>query len=404
MAMILEGIRVLDWTIWQQGPVASVMLGDLGAEVIKIEQRGSGDPARGMMKLAGFPAQVAERNFYFENNNRNKKSLVVDLRREEGKKIVYELVKKSDVFVQNFRKGVAARLGLDYANLFPYNPGLIYASASGWGPEGPDAEKPSYDYTTMARSGIMTMVGEPDMPPLFVQGTIGDQMGAVMTAFGVLAALLARERTGIGQELHISGLGSMVWLQGLNVAMKLLLGFEMPRMARGKVNNPFYNHYLCKDDKWIALAHIQVDRHWRTLCRALGMEHLEKDPKFANMEAREKNAAEMIAILDNIFATKTRDEWIEILSQSGELIFSCVNTISDVVSDPQVLANDYVTDFNHPVWGKIQVVGSPVKFSKTPAAAQREAPEFGQHTEEILTEILGYTWDDIVKLKDEEVI
>jgi crotonobetainyl-CoA:carnitine CoA-transferase CaiB-like acyl-CoA transferase len=186
--------------------------------------------------------------------------------------------------------------------------------------------------------------------------------------------------------------------------MQLLMGFGMPRMTRAKAGNPLYNHYRCKDDKWIAMAHLQPDRHWPTLCRALGMEHLEKDPKFANMEARGKNAAEIIAIMDNIFATKTREEWIKILSQAGDLVFECVNTISDVASDPQALANDYVTDFNHPVWGKIKVVGCPVKFSKTPAAVQREGPEFGQHTEEILTEILGYSWDDIVKLKNEEVI
>jgi CoA:oxalate CoA-transferase len=181
--MVLEGIRVLDWTVWQQGPVASVMLGDLGADVIKIEERGSGDPARGMMKLAGAAAGVAGRNFYFENNNRNKRSLVVDLRKEEGKKIIYKLVEKSDVFVQNFRKGVAARLGLDYTTLSRYNHRLIYASASGWGSEGPDAEKPSFDYTGVAKSGIMSMVGEPDMPPLLGQREDGNRSGTGCLTF-----------------------------------------------------------------------------------------------------------------------------------------------------------------------------------------------------------------------------
>lgn len=404
MSMLLEGYRVLDWTVWQQGPVATVMLGDLGAEVIKIEERGSGDPARGLMRLAGASAGVAGRNFYFENNNRNKKSLVVDLRKDKGREIVYKLAEKSDVFVQNFRKGVAARLGLDYATLSRHNPRLIYASASGWGSEGPDAEKPSFDYTGLARSGIMSMAGEPDMPPLLIQGGIADQMGATMTAFGVVGALLARERTGIGQELDASLLGSMIWLQGLNVSMKLLLGAEMPRIARARAGNPLYNHYRCKDNRWIALAHLQPDRHWPNLCRALGMEHLEKDPRFVNMEVRGKNAATLIAIVDDIFANKTREEWLKVLGQAGDLVFECVNTISDAANDPQVRANNYVTDFNHPVWGQIKVVGHPVKFSKTPAAVQREAPEFGQHTEEILTDILGYSWEEITRLKDEEVI
>jgi crotonobetainyl-CoA:carnitine CoA-transferase CaiB-like acyl-CoA transferase len=404
MKMPLEGYRVLDWTIWQQGPVASVMLGDLGADVIKIEERGIGDPSRGMVKLAGALTGVGGRNFYFENNNRNKRSLTVNLRKEKGKEIIYKLAEKSDVFVQNFRKGVAARQGLDYAALSRYNPRLIYASASGWGPEGPDAEKPSYDYTGLARSGLMNMVGEPGMPPLAIRGGICDQLGAVMTAYGVVTALLVRERTGIGQELDASLLGSMIWLQGLNVAMKLIMGTEIPREVRATARNPLWNHYQCKDGKWLVLAHLQPDRHWPIVCRALGMEHLEKDPRFVNMEVRSKNAAELISVMDKTFATKTREEWLKVLAEAGDLVFECVHTISDVVNDPQALANGYITEFQHPVWGPVKVVGPPVRFSKTPAAVQREAPEFGQHTEEILNEILGYSWDEITKLKDEEVI
>ncbi len=404
MTMPLEGYRVVDWTVFQQGPVASMMLGDLGAEVIKIEQRGSGDPARGMMKLGGAAAGISGRNFYFEYNNRNKRSLVVNLRKPEGKEIIYKLVEKSDVFVQNFRHGVAARMGLDYATLSKYNPKLIYASASGWGPQGPDAEKPSFDYTGLAKSGIMNMVGDPDMPPQNIQGAIADQTGAIITAYGVVTALLARERTGVGQEVGTSLLSSMIWLQGLNMSMHLVLGAAMPRTARAAAGNPLWNHYKCKDDKWIALAHLQPDRHWPILCKALGIENLEKDPKFDNMMSRGQNAAELIAIMDKVFATKTREEWYKTMAEAGDLVFESVNTIAEVASDPQTLANSYITDFQHPALGPIKVVAPPIQLSKTPVGMQKEAPEFGEHTEEIMTELLDYTWDDVIKLKDQEVI
>ncbi|MFA4837059.1 MAG: CoA transferase, partial [Dehalococcoidia bacterium] len=358
----LEGFRVLDWTVWQQGPVASVMLGDLGADVIKIEERTGGDPARGMMKLAGASAGVAGRNFYFENNNRNKRSLVVDLRKPEGKEIIYKLVEKSDVFVQNFRQGVAGRLGLDYATLSKYNPKLIYVSASGWGPNGPDAEKPAFDYTGLARSGIMNMVGEPGMPPMLIQGGIADQMGATVTAYAVVTALLVRERTGKGQQVDTSLLGSMVWLQGLNVSMQLLLGGGMPRITRAKAGNPLYNHYRCQDDKWLALAQLQPDRVWPSLCKVLGLEQLEKDPKFATMMERGKNSAECIAAMDKVFASKTRADWVKALAVDKDIIVECINTIAEVASDPQVVANNYVVGFNHPVWGPIKVVGPPMAF------------------------------------------
>ncbi len=200
MPMPLEGIRVIDWTIWQQGPVASVMLGDLGAEVIKIEERVGGDPGRGLLRMSG--VDLADRpNFYFEANNRNKKSVAIDVKKQAGREIVCRLVAQADVFIQNFRQGVAARLGLGAAALRQHNPRLIYASASGYGPEGPESTAPSFDYMAQARSGIMLAAGEPDMPPLAVAGGIADQMGAIMLAYGVLCALIARDRFGVAQDV-----------------------------------------------------------------------------------------------------------------------------------------------------------------------------------------------------------
>ncbi len=404
MTLPLEGYRVLDWTVWQQGPVATALLGDLGAEVIKIEQRGVGDPGRGVAKITGAVTGVQGRNWYFENNNRNKRSLAVDLNKQEGKQIIYRLVEKSDAFVQNLRQGVAVRLGLDYDTLVGYNPRLVYASASGWGPEGPDTERPSYDLTGLARSGLMTQIGEPNTPPLNIYTGIGDQMGATMTALGVITALLVRERTGMGQKVDTSLYGSLIWLQGVSVAMQLILGTGPPRTDRTKAGNPLFNHYLCKDGKWLVLSHLQADRHWPAVCRALGIEHLEKDPKFENMEVRGKNARELIAVMDQIFASKSREEWLKTLGEAEDLCFEPIQTLAEMVSDPQASANDYITDFDHPVWGAVKAVGYPMKFSKTPAVVQGPAPEFGQHTEEILTEVLGYSWDDIARLQDSHVI
>src|SRR6266508_464609 len=287
MGMPLDGIRIIDWTIWQQGPVATMMLADLGAEVIKLEERVGGDPGRGVMSVAGVMIGTSEgHNFYFEANNRHKKSLTLDLKKPEAKEVVYKLAKKSDVFVQNFRKGVAAKLGIDYQTLSKYNPKLIYASASGYGPFGPDSGEPSFDYMGLARSGIMNAVGEPDMDPLNITGGIADQMGAIMLAYGVITALFTRERYGIGQEVDTSHLGSMMALQGLNLACRLTLGKEFRRAYRTKAPNPLWNHYKCEDGKWICLAMIQADRYWPDLCKALGIRELEKDPKFATMTVR----------------------------------------------------------------------------------------------------------------------
>lgn len=405
MVLPLEGIRIIDWTIWQQGPVATMMLGDLGAEVIKLEERVGGDPGRGVMSIGGsITGGEGKRNYYFEANNRHKKSLTLDLKKPKAREIVYQLVEKSDVFVQNFRKGVATKLGLDYQALSRYNHKLIYASASGYGPKGPDSGEPSFDYMGLARSGIMTAAGEPDMEPLNITGGIADQMGAIMLAHGVVVALLARERLGIGQEVDTSHLGSMMALQGLNLACRLTLGKEFKRFYRAKAINPLWNHYKCQDGKWLCLAMPQADRYWSDFCRVFGIQELEKDPRFANMRARGKHAEELIAILDKIFAAKPRDEWMRILKTGGDFIYTLVNSITDLPEDQQMLANHYVVDYDHPAWGPIKVVGSPITLSQTPANPRAPAPEFGEHTEQILIDILGYSWEDIAGLREEEVI
>ncbi len=399
----LEGIRIIDWTIWQQGPVSTAMLGDLGAEVIKLEEPERGDPGRGL--VSGGSGALSPGGFYFEANNRHKKSLAINLKHPEAREIVYRLAEKSDVFIQNFRQGVATRLGLAYDDLRPRNPRLIYASASGYGPEGPESNRPSFDYLGQARSGVMNAVGGPDLPPTYIHGGVADQMGAIMVAYGVITALFARERYGIGQEVDASHLGSMMALQGLNVSSVLIGGQEMPRRSRENAYNPLWNHYRCADGGWLCLGMLQPDRYWKDFCRALGLDKLAADPRYADMISRGKHAPEIIEILDRAFATRPRQEWIGILERGGgDFIFSVVNTISELPNDPQVIANRYVVDYEHPRRGPMKVLGMPIRFSATPGESRGVAPELGEHTEQILIEMLGYDWPEVARLRESGVI
>ena len=404
MASPLQGVRIIDWTIWQQGPQATAMLGDLGAEVIKIEQRG-GEPSRAMMDIIQTMADVPDVwNYYFEYFNRNKKSLTLDLKKPQAKEIVYRLVEKSDVFVQNFRKGVAGRLQLDYATLSRYNPQLIYATASGYGPEGPDSAEPSFDYMGLARSGIMTVVGEPGQPPSNIRGGVADQMGAIMLSYTILVALLARERQGIGQEVHTSHLGSMMALQGLSVATAHAIGDEVTIRPRAEAGNPLWNHYQCRDGKWICLGMLEPARYWKDFCRALAIEKLEHDPKFENASARKENARELVAILDQTFASKNRDQWLKILKENGDFIYTIVNSIAEVANDPQALINGYIVEYDHPRHGKVKTMGFPYALSKTPAGVQRASPEVNEHCEEVLTEVAGYSKEEVDEFIRLEVV
>ena len=208
----------------------------------------------------------------------------------------------------------------------------------------------------------------------------------------------------MGQKVEASVLGSLTNLLSVNIEFKLVMGQEISPFVRIKAGNPLWNYYKCKDDKWIVLTHMQPDRHWPTLCQAMGLKRLGKDPKFGTMETRAQNAAELISIMDSVFLTKNRVEWLEILEKSGDLIFEAVNSISDVVEDPQMRDNDYIVDYEHPSLGKVTVTGSPMHFSQTPASIRLPAPEFGQHTEEVLQNVLGYTWEEIAKLRAEEII
>ncbi len=405
MAGALEGIRVLDCTVWQQGPIGAMLLGDMGADVIKIEERVGGDPSRGMMRVAGAIAttQYGQRNVYFEMGNRNKRSLTLNLTKDKGREILYKLAEKSDVFIHNFRTDTVPKLGVDYASLSKHNPRLIYAACSGWGSKGPDKDIPAFDFAAMARCGFLDLVSEPGRQPWFPQAGIADQMGAITTTMGILAAIVAREKTGVGQEVETSILGGISYLIHMTLGFYTMMGVKPTWVRREKTGNPLYNYYLCGDNRWIAMVIMTPDPRWPAFCHAMGLENLANDPRFDTMEHRQSNCIEITRILDERFATKPSYEWAR-LFREHDLIFGVVNKIEEFGEDPQPAANDYVTEYEHPMWGKSRMPGFPVAFSKTPWGINRPAPELGQHTEEILIDILGYTWEDIGQLKEQGVI
>jgi crotonobetainyl-CoA:carnitine CoA-transferase CaiB-like acyl-CoA transferase len=397
----LKGVRVVEITMFQQGPVAGMRLGDLGADVIKIEAK-AGDPGRGFMKIIGAMAGLKGRNYYFEHHNRNKRSIVIDLKNKKGMEIFLKLIDTADVFLNNMSIEAPLKLGIGPDILLARNSRLIYAQASGWGRKGPDANELSFDYTGIARAGMMMSCGERGTPPTQILPGIGDEVGGLMCAWGVTAALYAREKTGKGQVVDTSLMGSLIAMLGFIMEAPAMLGQEFPREIRAEAGNALYNHYRCKDDKWIAIAHLDPDRYWPKICKALGIEDLKSDSRFNSIEARGLNARELVAILDQRFVTRSRDEWIRILKEEG-CIFTPIQTPLEVSQDPQAFANNYFVDVQHPEWGKIKMVGFPWDFSETPASCWREAPAFGQHTEEILLE-LNYNSDDIAHLKKEGII
>jgi len=400
----LEGIKVLECATWMQAPMGTAILGDLGAEVIKVEERERGDALRSprIVGQAGLQKQI-DRNFIFETINRNKRGMVLNLRKHQSREIIHKLIKETDVFVHNFRPQSAKRLGLDYETISLLNPKLVYAQASAWGLKGPDNEKGGLDFAVAARTGLMYLNGEPDIPrpQPFAMGFC-DAAGAICLALGIVAAIQARERLGKGQMVDTSLLGSTVALATWPISFLLGYDVEPPQLFRVQPREPLSSYYKCSDGKWVRLVMVQGDRYWPAFCEAVGISELEKDSRFSDQLARIQHGEELIHILDQVFVTKPRAEWMKLFAER-DLHCTPIQELAELVDDPQIIANDYIMAFDHPTYGRQKMVGFPYKFSETPAALKCPCPEFGQHTEEVLLE-LGYTWDNIADLKKEEVI
>jgi crotonobetainyl-CoA:carnitine CoA-transferase CaiB-like acyl-CoA transferase len=398
MAGALEGIKVVELGHWVAVPCACAILSDWGAEVIKIEDPGVGDSLRGIKFTEGIP-QGNHIVPVFEVLNRGKRGLGVNLRTDEGRQIVYRLVEHSDVFVSNFQSRVLDRLRMDFQTLSKLNSKLVYATLTGYGEAGADCNKPGYDYTAFwARGGLMSKLGAPAGTPPSHRPGIGDSITSMCVTSGILAALLARQRTGKGQKVAFSLYQTAVWVINQDIQVALYRREEIPNIDRRKAKNPIWNSYQTSDGRWMQLAMMQSERFWPDFCKAIGRPELQNDSRFNSDEQRQENNELLISIISEIFAGKSLHEWIDILDRHG-LVSSMAQTVMEITNDPQAAENDFFVKLDHPNAGPIRLGASPVKFSDTKATVKGPAPEVGQHSEEILLEA-GYTWDDIARLKD----
>jgi crotonobetainyl-CoA:carnitine CoA-transferase CaiB-like acyl-CoA transferase len=393
MTRPLEGIRILDFTRYQQGPYATVMLSDLGADVIKVEERENGDLGRALGRQPdGWCA-------YFEAHNRNKRSITIDSRTEKGREIIYRLAPTVDVVCDNFRPGVMKRLGLDYDTLVQHNPRIITASASGFGPEGPNTYEPSFDIIGQGMGGVMVAQGGgPGSEPVNLIGGFADQVGAMVFALGISTAIIARELHGTGQHVDVSLLGSQIAVQNLPLQVFLRTNQQG---TPSKKQNPLFTWYTGSDGKSLTIGLLDP-KWWPKLCSVLCRDDMLTDPLFETPLARFQNREALVAELEKSFATRPRNEWVDLLKKA-DVPCGPVNDYSEVASDPQILANGYIEELEHPHLGAIRVPSSPIRMSKHKTGAQAFAPELGQHTEAILLDV-GYSWDDIAALKEAQVI
>ena len=403
----LEGIRVLEVASWTFVPAAGAILADWGADVIKIEHPETGDPQRALMTsgLLG-PDGGNLINFMIEQPNRSKRSVGIDIGKPEGHALLMRLVKESDVFLTNFLPPARKRLGIDVDDIRKVNPAIIYARGHGQGANGPDADRGAYDAAAFwSRGGIADTLSPQDRDyPISQSPGFGDLMGAQTIAGGIAAALFKRERTGKGSVVDISLLHTAMWLVSFGIVASDTLGIELKMGGgkRGDTPNPLVGFYKTKDDRYITLVMLQSDRYWAEFCKALDLEHIIDDERFRDAGARQKNAAECVALLDEAFAGKTLEEWKAILNDI-EGVWAPIQSQKELLSDPQALENHYVMDVQSQD-GKRQfkLVTSPVRFDDTPPV-MKAAPELGQHTEEFLLE-LGLAWEEIEAYKESGAI
>ncbi len=400
MIHALEGVRVLDLTRALAGPYCTMMLGDLGADVIKVERPGRGDDSRGWgPPFAGEPyGPYPGESAYFIAVNRNKRSLTANLKSPEGQEVMRRLAGVSDVLVENFRTGVLDRMGLGYEELHGLNPRLVYCSISGYGRTGPYAERPGYDVIIQAEGGMMAITGPEEGPPSRVGVPIVDITAGMFAATAVLAALRARDLTGEGQLVDVSLLDTQVALLA-NVASNYLVGGAEPRrLGNAHPNIAPYEAFPARD-RWFALAAAN-ERQWAVLCDVIGRPELKDDPRFATNGARVSNRPELVTVLNDVFAARDADEWLPDLREAG-LPCGPINTVPDVFDHPQAQARDLALETEHPTAGPVRLTGFPYKLSQTPAEVRQPPPLLGQHTEEVLTELLDYTAAEVAGLREQ---
>ena len=397
--MPLGGIRILDLSQALAGPVATRILGDLGAEIIKVEPPGTGESARrmGATFLSG-------ESMYFMTFNRNKLGVTLNLRSDEGKKIFHRLVRISDVVLDNFRPGVMARLGADYDTLKEVNPSIVCASISGFGKDGPYRDRPVFDSVIQALSGAMSVTGEPDHPPAVMGFAVTDIGGGWGATVGVLAALMARERTGQGQQVDLSLLDVQLTFQG-HLSELYLGGGKIPGPGGSVQSANLPNGaFRASDGKYLQI-HCATQKFYELLAEGLaanveGFEGLPQDERFIHIDGRRKNWDELKALLDSAFATKSADEWMDLMG--NQIPIAPVNNIAEAFHDPQVLHRNMLVEADHPVVGPYKMPGNPIKMGQEDSF--RPAPTLGQHNKEVLGGLLGYSDGELESLAESGVI
>jgi crotonobetainyl-CoA:carnitine CoA-transferase CaiB-like acyl-CoA transferase len=389
MTQVLEGIRVVEVDNWGFAPSAGVVLADWGADVIKVEDPRRGDPLRGIFGAVDF-GDGAMRNFLHEQWNRNKRSIGLDLAAPDGRAALDDLVAGADVFITNYLPDIRARLRLDAADLRAVNPTLVYALATGQGSKGPDAGKASFDYVSAwARAGVGERLTAEGAPFAAQRPGMCDTTGGNFLAGAIAAALVRKLRTGEGVDVEISLLATGGWMLGPDIANFLTNGFELPRSSpEGTGAGPLMTWYECGDGKRLVFTMMQPERYWPQVCEALELDVLTDD-RFDTPEKRALAGAERLAIIGERLATRTRAEWAEVLN-AADIVWGPVQSPSEYVVDPMVVANGYLVTVDHPTRGETQLVASPAQFDNHPIVGRSSAPDLGQHTDEVFAE-LG--WD-----------
>ncbi|WP_026477876.1 CaiB/BaiF CoA transferase family protein [Alkaliphilus transvaalensis] len=390
----LENIKVLDLSRVLAGPYATMILGDLGADIIKVELPNTGDDAR------QFGPHVNNESAYFMSINRNKRSITLNLKEHEGKKIFLELISQVDVLVENFRPGTMEKLNLGYKELKEVNPKLIYAATSGFGHSGPYSKRAAYDAVVQAMGGIMSITGEKGGKPTRVGSSIGDLTAGMFTVIGILTALHSRSITGKGQKVDVAMLDCQVSLLENAIARYAVTG-EVPKPGGNRHPSivPFESFDTLDGEIMIAAGN---DALWKKLCLILERETLVDDDRFKTNPLRNSNYEALRPLISEAFKLKTTAEW-QLLLDNGGIPNGPINTIDQVLENPQVQAREMVIEVEHPVAGKLKMPGIPIKLSDTPGKVRRPAPILGQHTEEILKELLQYSNEKLKRLKDKNI-